>query len=148
MVFGIRTPHSLEWFYVLQDVYQLPTHKNLSSIPLPRDTSKMSFTCKSLNMQGQGIDTCGKKLLPYTNLPLLIRNWTVQTWPALAAFIKGVLPPSDSCSCLINTDLLDIYFLMNNYSFSWKSKGRELNKFQNLNIINNMLWSKIKEYIL
>lgn len=74
VVFGIRTLHSLEWFYVLQDVYQLPTHKNLSSIPPPCDTSKMFFTCKSLNTQGQGIDTCGKKLLPYTNLPLLIRN--------------------------------------------------------------------------
>lgn len=50
----------------------------------------------------------GKKLLLYTHLPLLIKNWTVQTWPALAAFIKGVLPPSDSCSCLKNKYLIDI----------------------------------------
>lgn len=31
-------------------------------------------------------------------LPLLIRNCTVHRYPALAAFISGVLPPSDSCS--------------------------------------------------
>ena len=46
---------------VLQGIYQLPTHKNLSSIPPSHDTHKMSFTSKSLNTQGQGIEISGKK---------------------------------------------------------------------------------------
>ncbi len=38
------------------------------------------------------------EVLRFTSAPLLIRNWTVQKCPARAAFIKGVRPPSDSCS--------------------------------------------------
>jgi hypothetical protein len=52
------------------------------------------FNSQPLNPLGKNRHLWGKK-----NSPLLIKNWTVQTWPALAAFIKGVLPPSDSCSC-------------------------------------------------
>lgn len=35
------------WFCMLQGIYQLPTHKNLCSIPPSHDTHKMSFTSKS-----------------------------------------------------------------------------------------------------
>ena len=45
-----------------------------------------------------------EKLYSYSNLkslmtvPLLMRNCTVHRWPALAAFMRGVRPASDSCS--------------------------------------------------
>lgn len=34
----------------------------------------------------------------FTPAFLDIRNWTVHKWPARHAFIRGVRPPSDSCS--------------------------------------------------
>ena len=96
----------MEWFCVLQCIYQLPTHKNLSSISPSHDTHKMSFTSKSLNTQGQGIDISGKKSLPYTNLPLLIRNWTVQTCLCIQFELLHALWYVNLCVCIITVTSL------------------------------------------
>lgn len=69
--------------------------------PFPLMLSNRGFQKKDFISHG-----CSEQRV--SHLPLLIRNCTVQRCPALAAFIKGVRPPSDSCSW--NTKLINLWF--------------------------------------
>lgn len=99
LITGTKNKSELPRKKMLLDVF---IYKRLSQTKTTwwSKTGKQPF---SAFRQKQGTFSLQKKvdltwLQCVNNTPLLIRNCTVQRCPALAAFIKGVRPPSDSCS--------------------------------------------------
>jgi len=74
-----------------------------------------------------------------TSAPLLIRNCTVQRCPALAAFMRGVRPASDSCSYCKGRVLIYIVNITNFFQSTAKEKTTRNNH-------NEFLSEKFKTY--